>query len=163
MPGGQLLDERIGDPGKRVINRVANVPVPDADPVRPGHELSHGTVTDRVVDHGQRVRRRGTFFDNGVGDFAQRGPDIPHAVQRAVGAVHLLRMDEPARRQPLDRVIGCLEVVDECTVFELGCVQEVEGVIELHPMVMPGEALLVMRGCHVGNHYMRLDRLRASG
>ena len=141
-----LGDERIGEAGQGVVERVADVAVADRHAIGRADELDPLAGRDRPVDLGKRFLIGRPAMAHRVGDLPQRRTHRTHAGERVVladtpgtkrGRPAAAVTDAPLD-QPVRRVVECREVIDECIRFELDGVQEVEGVVERHPvMVVP--------------------------
>ena len=174
MAGGQLGDERIGQPRERVVDRVADVTVIDVAAVRRGHELDDLACVERPVDRVERSRPWRAPLRDRLGDLAQgvaHGVDpveIPgrglrlgrHLGLRPVGA---FAMDDAAIDEPGQGVVEAGELLHRETIVRVGGVQEVEGRVQVHAMRV---TLAGVEGgiCqHCDNHCIPIDRLRARG
>ena len=85
MAGGQFDHERVGQAGERVVDRIADVSMVDADAVGSRHELDDLTRVKRPVGRLERGRVWGPMVDDCRGDLAHRAADGMDAAQVALG------------------------------------------------------------------------------
>ena len=165
VAGSQLLDERLGHACERIVDRVADVAVADADPVRTGNQLRGRTSAEGAVHPVERAGLRGTALRDGVGNFSERRSHGKDAVEVLLGRFERLSMDQPALGKPLHGQLGGRKVLVGRPVVRvvLERVDEVERVVELDHVIVAGRTQFEMERCHDDNHYRRLDRLRARG
>ncbi len=84
MTDPDLANERIGQAGQRVVERIADVAVPDRHAVRRSDELDPLASRDRPIDLGEGFRFGRPAVAHGVRDVAQGRADGAHPGERGV-------------------------------------------------------------------------------
>lgn len=170
MPVGQFRHERIGQPRERIVDRVADVAVIDADTVGCRDELDYLPGMKRPIDGVERAGMGRSTVGDRQGDLAQRRPEgadareVPRhegVLRRRLGAdaVRALEVDHASIDEPRQRGVECRELLERGAVRRRFGVQEVEGVREIDVVRVTSIDRFQGVYVHVYNHSRPLDRL----
>ena len=137
MPRLDLIDERLGQAGEGVVDRVADVAVTNRQAVGFLHELDALAGLERSIDLGQGCGIGPATVEDRVGHLAEGATNrsdprkglVGGGTGRATGD-RSPGMDDPALEEPVGGIAEPVEVVLEETILQLDRVQEVESVLE---------------------------------
>lgn len=79
--GPDLVNERIGQPGQGVVERIADVTMPDGHAVGRADEFDPLPRSDRAIDFREGIHFGRPAVAHGVGDITQGRPHGAHASQ----------------------------------------------------------------------------------
>ena len=121
-----LADDRLGDPGEDVVDRVPDVAVAELHAVVGRDELESGLRLERPVDLGERVGIGRLLVGDRVRDVAKGGPRPDDAIERRLGARRPasekgdppLVIDDVVLREPRTGAVESRQTLDECTVLD---------------------------------------------
>ena len=146
-------NQRLAHPGQGVIERVANVPVPNSRRSSALHELRHGLGAEHTVHGRERIGRGGPAGDERLDNLAQpraRDVDLDERVNGAMTRVRLdedgiLRVQQTVLHQPMRGLGERGQPLDwPSRPVQLVGVQEVEGVVQGHGVTV----ILMVVHCH---------------
>src|SRR5436190_11018764 len=174
LPFGKLEDERLRQPRKRVVDRIADMAVVDAAAVGRRDELDDLARVERAIDGFERARVGRTVLRDRVRDVAEGRTDAVDAgefsrLDRCMGrglgtdAIGAFGVDDAPIDEPAERAVEGRKLLDPETVIGVVSVQEVEGVLEVDVVGVSPTRLVEHLDIHLDNHSTPLDRLRARG
>jgi hypothetical protein len=154
-----LAHDGLRDPRERIVDRVALVAVGDLDTVVGRLQSDELLRPEESVDRVDRAVRRATSLCDGVADRTQGRTNVADPRETRCVVRGMRGNGVPGREVVIDEPGECsgraVEMVDGRTVLELERVDEVECDLER-------DAMVVWLNVHA-NHYIAVDRLRASG
>ena len=81
MAIADLADDRFGDPGEDIVDRIADMAVPEADAIGGSDKLNPLTTGEGLIHLLDRGARRCFLVGDGMSDVAQRRPGANEAVE----------------------------------------------------------------------------------
>ncbi len=145
---GHHPGDPLRDPAEDFVERVPVVSMAQDEIAIPAHEDEPLPGGEHPIDFVERPVVGGPPFDHRADDLAECLPQGAHPAERGVapGPIRFERREFGIDRvvqqavvlQPIDRIAGRLEVIDEQPALEGGGVDEVEGGIDVEVMAVVG-------------------------
>ena len=161
LTGDELLDERLGQPGQRVVDRIAHMAMVNVAAVDRSRQLDDLSGMERSIDLGDGVGTRRPVLHGGIRDLAEggaHGVDSLDLLRRPFrirpgstpGSNRSLEVDQAAIGEPAKGHADRRQLLDEETIVEVEGVQEVEGGLHIDVMrVAPDGDMLTGRSHRV--------------
>src|SRR3954463_5509001 len=134
------LDEGFHDPRERLVGRIPQMPMPDAETVGADRQLDGRRMTQGVVDDLDRLLVRAPSVGLGLPGLAERGskpanplqPDLLAAIELSGGTLELVAVGEAAVDEEVDRSLRVGQGVVRAAVLRMAaCRAELERVDEI--------------------------------